>query len=145
MFVPATPNSELKRKYEAVIKNSKFNFKIIEKSGRSIKSMTQKSNPFKNKTCRDSDRCMVCSGEGKDRGRCRTENVEYRIRCSVCGNEYLGETGRNAYSRGRDHQNALNKKHKSSVLWRHTNEKHRDDVTPPLWYDSDVDTQQCPV
>ena len=75
---------------------------------------------------------MVCS-EGGDGKRCRVEGVTYEIRCSECECVYVGETGRNVYTRGTEHSDQLTKKNKNSVLHRHTIDKHADDPNPPKY------------
>lgn len=45
--------------------------------------------------------------------------------CVGCGNKYYGETGRNTYSRAREHVRKLNERNEEdSALWRHCEEKH---------------------
>ena len=58
-------------------------------------------------------------------GRCRTQGVTYEIECKTCGDKYIGETGRNAYTRGKEHlKNAEPDKNVKSVLKTHSIEKH---------------------
>ena len=65
---------------------------------------------------------MVCGSDG--RGNCRATNITYKIECSKCGYVYIGESGRNGYSRGREHLADLAKKSENSVLYRHIKEEH---------------------
>ena len=130
IFIPATPNSELKKKFENEVKESKLGIRIVEKSGRTIKSLVQRSNHSDNMKCADREKCMVCKEENS-KGNCRRENINYDIICQTCGDVYKGETSRNAYSRGLEHIAGLNKKSKDSVLWRHIQEKHPNFVTQP--------------
>ena len=44
---------------------------------------------------------------------------------------YIGETARNAYTRGLEHSNLLSNKSKHSVLHHHTETIHSDAPTPP--------------
>ena len=73
---------------------------------------------------------MVCS-EGGNGKRCRVEGVTYEIECSQCECVYIGETARNAYTRGLEHSNLLSNKSKHSVLHHHTETIHGDAPTPP--------------
>ena len=73
IFVPATPDSELKRRYQKVITAAKVKVAVAEVPGASLKRRLQKSDPFRESKCRDRDKCMVC-GEGKGR-RCRSDGV----------------------------------------------------------------------
>ena len=59
------------------------------------------------------------------------EGVTYEIECSQCECVYIGETARNAYTRGLEHSNQLSSKSKHSVLHHHTETIHGDAPTPP--------------
>ena len=130
MFIPATPNSGLRKLYEAIIKDSKFPIKVVERSGTTIKQQLQKSNPFGVKKCSDHENCMVCRSGGRN---CRRDGVNYSLTCDNCGAVYIGETGRNAYTRGLEHDRDYKNKSKNSVLWRHTSQHHSDDDVPPTY------------
>lgn len=124
IFVPYTPNSELKKRYERRIKETNIKIKIMEKPGRSLKSLIQKPDPFKRKTCKRSD-CFVCKTEGK--GDCSKNNINYDITCKKeCKNKdiYRGETSNNGYTRGKKHQELLKNKSESSILWKHCIDHH---------------------
>jgi hypothetical protein len=76
-----------------------MNFQIIEQTGVSLERLFQKSNPFREKDCGKQD-CVVCDGKGV---KCRDEGVGYRGVCKECrrvnrNSEYIGETGKNAYT-----------------------------------------------
>ena len=43
MFVPATPNSQLQKKYQKQIGRQGFKIKVVEKAGIAIKRLLQKS------------------------------------------------------------------------------------------------------
>ena len=124
VFIPATPGSELKRRYEAAIQQCRVGIKVVETSGRTIKSVVQRSDPFKRARCVDKENCMMCKVEGNE-GRCRKASVVYEIECGECKDIYVGETSRNAYTRGAEHKKSLDKKEKESVLHKHVVEKHR--------------------
>ena len=49
----------------------------------------------------------------------------YKIECEKSKDVYVGEISRNAYTRGAEHQRALDKKEKESALHKHVMEKHR--------------------
>ena len=81
----------------------------MEKAGRSVKSMLQRSDPFKSGTCGRA-LCFVCGTEKK--GLCDKNGVNYVITCLGCENsgqkgEYIGETSKNAYTRGKQHQDVF--------------------------------------
>ena len=111
---------------ETEIKKSNFKIKVIETAGNSIKNILQKSHPFPHQKCSDHENCMICNNNGK--GNCRTTNVTYKIECE-CGDQYIGETARNGYSRGKEHLNSLANQSDDSVLYRHIKEKHQENST----------------
>ena len=67
-------------------------------------------------------------------GNCWREGVTYSLICEECGAniaEYKGETGRNAFTRGKEHLENLEAKNEDkSVLWLHSIHHHqkREDV-----------------
>ena len=134
MFIPATPNSELRKKLQEEVDQKGFKIKVVEKSGTRLVRLLQRNDPFKKKSCRDAQRCMVCKGEnGEEGGDCRESGVTYKIKClgekegnreEHCGESYRGETDRNGYTRGCEHEADLNNGRESSALWKHCVERH---------------------
>ena len=126
IFIPATPKSELKTRIENKVKERKMKIRIVEKGGTQIKSLLQRSKqPSINNLCQ----CLICKSGGKP-GACRKEGAIYEIKCDECSSSYIGETGRNAYTRVKEHINDATNKTKHSVLHRHIQEKHNNkDVT----------------
>jgi hypothetical protein len=131
IFVPATPGGELARMFREVEKEQRkenknqMNFQIIEQTGLSLEKQFQRSNPFKEQSCKKSD-CIVCDETGV---KCRTEGVGYRGICKECKNlglasEYIGETGKNAYTRGKQHLAGLKKKHPENAFYKHWHNAH---------------------
>ena len=53
---------------------------------------------------------------------------EYRcylwVVCQLCHRKYIGEASRSAYTCGKEHLRALEQREQSSVMWRHSCEKH---------------------
>ena len=123
IFVPATPGSELKKRYMETIKKAGVRVAVAEVPGCSVKSKVQKSDPFRSRECGDADKCMVCGNGGRG-GRCRRTGVTYEVRCKRCNERYIGETARNAFTRGREHMSGIIKKSKDSVFHLHNIEKH---------------------
>ena len=103
--------------------------RVVERAGVSIKTNLQKSYPFKKNKCKE--KCFVCLSDGK--GNCRRSNVSYEIVCnrSSCEYMYIGETGRNAMMRGREHLKALEKRDIDSVLHQHIVKHHENDFSKP--------------
>ena len=120
IFVPATPNSQLQKKYETEIKRPGFKIKVVEKAGLAIKRLLQKSDPFKPWQCERED-CQVCRTEGR-------ESVTYEIKCIGCNNVYVGETSRSAYTRGKERSKSLGNKEERSALRKHCTEKHSSEI-----------------
>ena len=125
IFIPSTPKGELKRLYHHAIRSSGLRIKVVERTGRTLKSELQRSNPFKRDNCGRAD-CFVCTSGGK--GNCETESVTYVVCCvgeNCRKNEYKGETASNAYTRGKEHLKKLAAKNiEHSRLWRHCVEQH---------------------
>ena len=78
IFVPSTPGSVLQQRYQSEVDRQGLRIRVVEKAGRSIKSMIQRSDPFRTEKC-DRQSCMVCQTSGK--GSCDKEGVTYSIRC----------------------------------------------------------------
>ena len=129
IFVPNTPHSELKRRYVNEIRKAGLRVNVVEGVGKSIKSMLQRSDPFKSSDCVApyADTCPVCMAGNKG---CRRDGVTYEITCNSCDFIYVGETADNAFTRGRQHADALKNKSKDSVLHKHVRSIHRHDPPP---------------
>ena len=110
VFVPATPGSQLKHRYMKEIKETGFKGRVVEQSGTMLKSMLQKSDPFKAKHCAKVD-CLVFRTDRK--GSCSSTSVTYKLVCQACCNKYIREMSQSAYTRG----NALEQREESSVMW----------------------------
>ena len=127
IFVPCTPNEQLKKKYEEEIRKSEFKIKVMERSGVKIKDILHKKDPFKKERCNRID-CFVCRSGGKGKGSCNRENIKYRISCTEnCGRKdiYQGETAYSAYTRGQEHLKKLNNKDPKSALYNHCQTEHQ--------------------
>ena len=145
LFVSMTPNSELKKEYEKEIKKSGLRIKVVERTGRTLKSQLQCSDPFREEHCGRLD-CLVCTTSGN--GNCQAENATYIIKCeaTVCerSGKYKGETHNNTYTRGKKHIIDYNGQDiDKSPLWRHCVDVHNGQrqqfsmaVTKTFRYDS---------
>ena len=129
LFVPSTPKGKLKHMYENEIKKSGIRMKVVERTGRTLKSQLQTSNPFKTGGCTRAD-CFICTTSRK--GNCQTESVTYQIECegeSCTQRKYKGETASNGYTRGQKHMTDLvGRNADNSPLWKHCLEKHGGEV-----------------
>ena len=135
LFVPHTPRGELAKKMkEKEAQNNQgrtIRFRIVEMGGITLEQKLRRSNPWAGENC-GRPRCFPCKiGRG---GNCFRESVTYAIWCEECGEEvaiYIGESGRNAFTRGCEHLEALNARdEEKSVLWKHSVNHHqgREDV-----------------
>ena len=129
LFVPSTPNGELKNAYQREIMKSGHRIKVVEKSGTTLKRQLQVSNPFRPQQC-GRDNCFVCSSGGT--GNCYSEGVTYEIDCEgECNkdDEYRGESGGNGFTRGLKHLDDLRARNvKNSPLWRHCRDVHNGEM-----------------
>ena len=124
IFVPYIEGSRLKKRYEQKVRESRLKIRIVEQTGRKLKSVLQKSDPFKATDCNRED-CFVCKSGGK--GDCYISNVTYEVTCQpTClrKNVYKGETSNSAYTRGKKHIELLRSKHRDSILWKHCVQHH---------------------
>ena len=129
LFAPSTPGSKLKHMYENEIRKSGIRMKVVERTGRTLKSQLQTSYPFKQGGC-ERPNCFICTTTGK--GNCTTESVTYQIECEggdCTKNKYKGETAGNGYTRGNKHLTDLAAENgNNSPLWRHCVEEHNGEL-----------------
>ena len=126
LFVQATPGEVLRRRIEDVVRKSGFKVKVVERGGRQVKSLLQKSDVHPQDQCWDNG-CHVCLTGGG--GKCNVEGVVYKIWCVDCervGESAVmyGETGRTARIRIGEHIEQLRKRSSSSNLWEHCLQVH---------------------
>ena len=136
LFIPHTPGEELVKRIRA--KEAENNqgrrtrFKMVGRRGVTLEEKLKRSNPWAGERCGRGE-CFQCKAEGG--GDCWRESVCYDLWCDECGVEvcaYKGETGRNGFTRGLEHQDLLQARdEEGSVLWLHSLHHHqgREDVT----------------
>ena len=121
----------MRRKEEENNQGRKIRFLIVELGGTKIHHLLWKPNPWAGDKCGLND-CFPCMGDKG--GDCRKQGVTYSINCNTCQEErntrnvvaaYQGETGRNAYDRGKEHLACLRKRSEQSVLWLHSLYHHQ--------------------
>ena len=129
LFIPTTPGGKLKHMYEKEIRQSGIRMKVVERTGRTLKSQLQTSNPFHQGGC-ERENCFICTTTGK--GNCATESITYKIQCGggdCTRNQYKGETAGNGFTRGSKHLSDLAAGNESnSPLWRHCLEEHNGEL-----------------
>ena len=132
IFIPATPGGDLRKRFTTAIAEAGAKISVAEIPGTSLKRRLQRSDPFREKKCGDSG-CMVC--EEGDGGRCRVNGITYEITCKVCKDTYIGETARNAYTRGNEHKASisatLHPDRPKPTLRHPADLKHAADANPP--------------
>ena len=134
-FVRATPESKLAEECRKEFKKAKLKVKVVEKTGKSIKSNLVKSNPFKKIGCEKG--CTICR-MGVD---CKARGVHYRISCedTECGDaQYEGETSRSTGERFPEHLRLIGDKRErfrqKSAFYEHAWERHGGSI-PPLKFE----------
>ena len=132
LFVPHTPRGELAKRMRTVEAQNnqgrKIRFKIVEKGGITLEQKLRRSNPWAGEESCGRPKCFPCKSDGG--GNCWRESITYTLNCEECTQEvacYIGETGRNAYSRGCEHlENLSAKDEEKSVLWLHSKYQHQE-------------------
>ena len=95
---------------------------------KTVKSILQKSNPTATVGCEEGD-CLPCRPGRGEGGDCRRCGVNYSIECQLCpdGHKslYHGETARNLYTRGIDHEQNYRTKQEKSFMLKHQDKEHQ--------------------
>ena len=104
---------EVTKKFEEV---TGWRVPVAERAGVRMASIA-KAEPLRSKNCGRQD-CFCCRTGG---GNCEKNGAGYRISCLNCRSEvaYEGETGSNGYSRGKEHEAALEHKQEENAMWKH--------------------------
>ena len=126
MFVQSSPGEILRREIQKIMNDSGFKVRVVEKGGRQLKSILQRSDIEPQKHCFDEE-CPVCLTSPE--GMCQSESVGYRIWCMPCEEVGIearmdGETGRTARLRCKEHMKALQSDKESSNLREHCDQMH---------------------
>jgi hypothetical protein len=99
--------------------------KVMERGGNKIAN-DAKSDPLAEPGCKRTA-CGICQGE--DKGKCSQYGITYEVCCLDCKEEdvnaqYIGETGRNGFSRKAEHDQAVNNKYMNNALAKHCAIQH---------------------
>ena len=128
---PPTPNSELANSLKVIAESEAeagIRFRIVETGGRSVKSILQKSNPTANVGCEEED-CLPCRPGRGEGGDCRRCGINYSVECQLCPDGqkaiYHGETARNLYTRGMDHEENFRARREKSFMLKHQTKEHQ--------------------
>ena len=134
VVIPATPGSVLLHRMRAVAeleKDPKLRLRIVERGGVSL--VRQLMNPGILQTRNCGDKSCPMYDEAGCGSVCRRSNINYRYSCqlppyttpeSTDNSCYHGETSRNIFTRGNEHQNAYSKKSDKSFIHTHQTTKH---------------------
>ena len=99
--------------------------KVVEKRGKTIKSILQKSYPLQNDKCRKED-CVICKNYKKVN--CKARGIVFETECleEGCGMKYIGQTDRSLQERMKEHNNWNTRDCNENVkpLVRHSGECH---------------------
>ena len=117
-----TELKEICRKFEEV---TSMRVQVQERAGNALKHLA-KSEPLKLKSCGRAD-CFICTTTKA--GRCEKNGSGYSIRCESClragkRRTYEGETGKNGYTRGKQHMDSLRLQDEENALWKHCLVEH---------------------
>ena len=130
IFVPPTPNGELAGKLKEIAETEAeagVRFRIMETGGRTIKSMVQRSNPTGTYGCEERD-CLPCKPSKGSGGNCCACGVNYQVECQLCPQDrkglYHGESARNLYTRGKEHEAKYTSKNIKSFMLKHQAKEH---------------------
>ena len=82
-------------------------------------------------------RTVWCVWRGDD-GRCRVDGITYKLICKGCDEVYVGETSKNAYTRGLEHLYSViapvkDPSKPKPTLRAHVDERHSADPSPPAF------------
>ena len=112
-----------------IYKDSRIKF--VEKCGKKNIDALKVSDPFR-KNCPPVKDCLPCRGKEKY-SHCQKSNVGYQLWCKLCeetGFEktYEGESCRNAFLRGREHERQYKNNDKNSVILKHVKAEHKEEL-----------------
>ena len=143
LFVPATPGSALANSIREIERNNRqgrtHRIKIVEQSGTTVRNILANNYPWAPTTCNDL-LCYPCSSSSGTSDKlisCRRPGVGYQISCLLCKNMeviaiYHGESGRNMYTRGKEHLQGLANGTPFNCLLIHNNMYHNGSKNPHL-------------
>jgi len=123
LFVEPTWKSNLKVQVEKLLKKYHLKIKVVERVGETVKSILQRSDPFRTNICERED-CLIC--EKALPVNCRERGVVYELVCTVCERKYRGQTGVSIYERTCKHSKDWRDGLESCPLYRHQELFHPD-------------------
>ena len=82
------------------VRKHKLPVNVIFTPGRKLRDIFCSSRPYDKPKCTQRN-CVVC--DNLEKGDCTTQAPVYVVTCSICKENYVGETGRSAYDRLTEH------------------------------------------
>ena len=137
LFVQQTVGGELARRLKAAEEDLsillKDKVKIVEQTGRTIKSVLVKADPSSAASC-GRDKCVICLDE-KQHGTCKVRSVTYQTSCQTCTGQgrkavYIGESSRSVYERSLEHLEDYKTEKEESHMYTHAIEAHSKEEKP---------------
>ena len=131
LFTRRTPGGRLVRALRAVETKMRevtpFRVKHVERSGRWLKDLLTKSDPWASEAC-GRTKCHSCMQDAKG-GNCFRKSLVYCTTCTLCLKEgkttqYIGESGRSLQERYAEHVADATKKAPTSHMETHRAEHH---------------------
>lgn len=132
IFVQATKNGDMARllreEEEKIGRMTGWRFKVVERGGRSLKSLLTKSNIFSDQGC-GRENCGACNCAEKPLN-CRRRSIMYETSCLECmkngvpGAVYVGESARSAGERMTEHLDDAKARRKDSHIFKHWQNQH---------------------
>ena len=141
LFVEQTRGGELAKKLreaeERLARLTGWKVRIVEKSGRTMKQMLVKSNPWSGGLCGRMD-CHPCKS-GKENQNCFKRNILYESVCLTCKQNdivkvYVGESARSSYERGGEHARDYAKRAEDSHMHKHAMSEHAEEEKPTFQF-----------
>lgn len=126
-FVEATPGSQLADECQRIFKRCDLKVKVVERTGKTLKQLLVKSDPLRKTECQ----CCICTVAGKQI--CKVRECVYQMSCSICHQEYVGETSRSLAERYREHMTLFGRKDNNSVMFKHAQSQHKEEIEQVTW------------
>ena len=129
LFVPASQGSQLAKEIQNIEAANRqgrtTRIKVVELAGQTVRNTIARNYPWSFEGY-DSEECFHCKTNQKPTISCRRPGVGYTITCTLCGvlAQYQGESGRNMFSRGKDHLREFRGRVSSNCMVIHSNRYH---------------------
>ena len=118
----------IKRMEEENRQGRRTRIKVVEMSGKTVRNSLARNYPWSPQNCGSED-CFLCTTNTNVNWSCRKPVVGYRIICTLCETngvvaQYQGESGRNLFTRGKEHLREFRGKSSSNCMVIHSRTHH---------------------